>query len=298
MIQSSPKALPAIRAFTYLGSRVRLSIVGNSITFYPCLAQEEDAIAFRKKVLLKMARDHNLDYISVYRQNMEHEHYHQDAYNRNEKHWHWHFKQHLSAPLLKLVLNYLVLGNFCSDLEAQTCLAEFENATLLPAEVFEQIITQDCFSQLKLAIDRAYPAETSPLLHQHLQEILSDFERLILLGKKLPKLRYYMNLVKLVIEEPTPLHLQALEDIAHETAKDWPVLSTLCLIFGTIVLASSIGMTGAFVPTVLVGAGFFASGMYGLSRYCAANEEQNRTNDLKDVSLSENLLGWTRSVRR
>lgn len=282
-----------IRAFSFLCKNIKFSVVANALTFYP------DFSVFSRQSILKvlkhMRSDSNLACLDVSRIHIEHDYYHHDAFDLDETHYHRTFLKPFDASLLSKVLHCFVKEKLISVEEKQGFLDAFQQANLMPAQEVELMMTQDCYKHLQQLIAKQYAQPKMIPIRNKAEAVLADFNRLISEGKKLSKIRQYINAVKFVISEPTQHHIEYLNDLAAEAATDWPSLSAVLVALGAALLALGIGL-GVTLPGILVGGvgfGLFISGVVNIREHYSEHAHQY---PLKDGQLSLDLLALTPHV--
>ena len=279
-----------IRAFSFLCKNIKFSLVGNGLTFYPNfpVISRESIIS----VLRRMRSDSNLTCLDVSRIHIEHDYYHHDEFDLEETHYHRTFLKPFDAILLAKVLHCFVKENLISAEEMQIFLDSFQQANLMPAQEVELMMTQDCYKHLQQLIAKQYAQPKMTPMRNKAEAVLADFNRLILVGKKLSKIRQYINVVKFVISEPTQQHIEYLNDLAADAATDWPSLSAVLVALGAALLALGIGL-GVTLPGIMVGAvgfGLFVTGCVNIREYYSDHAHQDA---LKDGQLSKDLFALT-----
>lgn len=278
-----------IRAFTFLCKNIKFSVVGNGLTFYP-----DFHVISRKSivsVLKHMRSDSYLASLNISRIHTEHDYYHYDAFNIEESHYHRAFLKPLDTTLLSKVLHFFVKGKLISAEEKQGFLHAFQQANCIPAQEVEMMMTQDCYKQLQQLIAKQYGEPKMALVRNKAEAVLADFHRLISMGKKLSKIRQYINAVNGVISQPTREHIEYLNDLARKAATDWPSLGAALLALGAAFLALSIGLGVGFpgIAVAVVGFGLFMSGIADIRKHYSDYAHQDA---LKDRQLSQDLFSF------
>jgi hypothetical protein len=291
-IEVTPLSRIAPRAVTFLCKKISFSIVGNALTFYPYFSRVSQSIIH--DVIKTKAKKTNLHHEPVYNDYLEHDAYHQDHLSRYSHHYHWHFKQNITIPVLTEILELFLEKEVITAEEKQDFLLAFNNATLIPADEFEKIVTDTCFIELRALVRNKYSSKQHPDFYPKLTRILDDFTRLIHEGKHLAKLRHYMNGVSKVLKDPNVKNCNYLKKIAKNAGQIWPVLGTTLLAVSVIMLASGICLGGtAGIVMGSAGAAFFLSGAYAVKKHYAQEKRY-----LKDHHLSQDLSTLERSLRR
>lgn len=193
------KKLPTTQAFTYLGKKISLSIIGNTLTFYtdPTISRL-DVIA----LLAYSQQDSDLKHYNISNDDLEHDHYHLDSFDIKKRHYHQHFEKTLDISLLSKFLDYFVMINGMSEAEKDACLVIFANANQIPSQEFEEIMTNDCYYSFQRIMTAVY----SKPLYEHISslhnEILYDLNKMIAQMNKLPEIRRYINILKNIVLDP------------------------------------------------------------------------------------------------
>lgn len=274
----------SIRAFTYLCKNVKISVVGNALTFYP------DMTVFSRKDILRVwkevKKDPNLASQDVYKKYLEHEHFHHDEFDWDQSHYHWNFLTTLDQALLTKILFYFVENNLITQIEQQNFLAAFMQANLLPADEFERMITRECLKKLHDVIDETYPHGKDENMRQKAEAVWEDLARLTELGTKLPTIRHYINAVKIAITEPTTLHIEYLRELGMAASHFSPRLRAAILILGAalVTVGLCLGLTIPGVTVVAIG----AMVMFGVKTHDYPGVEDPKI--LQDVRLPSDLL--------
>ncbi len=275
-----------MRAFTYLGKKVKLSVMGNTLTIYPDF-QQGITPKMLNSALNKVDRSLYSPSSGVYRFFLEHDHYHHDPLDADETHYHRHFDQNLDAELLSNILDCFIARKLINDQEKWDCLSAFKQVTRIPAQDFELIMTQYCLEQLKLLIAEMYYGQKNALLIQKSSRVLRDLTDMLYTNQAPPQMRHVINVVALAIREPTLFNIQLLQDSAKDMAESWPTLSAAVLALGAALIVASlclgVGVPGAIAG--LVGMGLFMHGASGCKQYYFSKEGQ-LAHDLSGLSVA------------
>lgn len=275
-----------VRAFSYLGEKIKFSVIGNAFTLYPNFTQG----VTRKKVcsaLSMIEADPEINGFGIYRSHFEHAYYHLDHIDEHETHFHRHFYNQVTTPILAKILACFVSHELITEQEKHSFLQDFQQVNLISNSEFEQILTQVCLAELRYLIQQTYSRPQDAILRKLAEDVVNDFAQIMHKAQDLIHLRHCINLVGEAIRKPVRDNIHAMQSIAEQFPATGSNLADLLIALGPCLSASSVYFSlGIAVPALGIG-------MLGLGIHMLYNQEhefQEISNEMEGYRLMDNTL--------
>lgn len=260
---------PALVAFTFLGEKINISIIGNAITVYFKHRDAQKAVV-TAQIYLYYAHFFSLSNSGVYFDDLEHDKYHFDSFDRELPHMHKQYDQPLNASNLEIIFSAYVEEKAISEHEKNELMRTYLQAPRLSQIEVDERFARSHLEELKTAVVKYQAAHPNceREFTTHATAIIESFEKIISEKDNLVLAQKYLKTITEAINNPAPNHIKRLKTYGEQASTmsslHWKALGATMLLLSTVlvifVAAYSTAGLLTLATTALISCGIFNQG--------------------------------------
>lgn len=265
---------PALVAFTFLGEKVNISIIGNAVTIYFKDQSGYDAWILASTELY-FTHFFSLTNHSVLRDHLDHSKYHFDSFSRELPHTHIQYDQPLNTANLDIIFNAYVKHGMISTHEKNELMRTYFQAPRLSQLEIDERFARSHLEQLKTAVVTYQEAHfnNNEEFTTHATALIESFEKIISEKDNLVLAQKYLKIITEAIGNPAPNPLKMLKTYGEQASTlsslRWKALgATMLLLSATLMVFLAVYSTAGVLTfaTALASCGIFNRGRHFINQ--------------------------------